>query len=351
MKILFVTNDLHDAVTSRTYFQQWVKSHTEHTVQICSPKGAVGMEKLGDIIFYPERGFSISNYFALQDILTKEKADIVIFRGIELVALSVFLKISGKNVFLLTGLGKVWDPALRSAFLLRPFYKLFLAFAMSVKNARLILQNEQDAEDLNQIDAFILRSSGVKQAAIVPEQSESPLKIVTASRINKAKGIRAIIEFSNAIINNPKYTYDVFGSFDDCSCEMKQEIDRINSESTNVHWHGHTPPDQFNLANYHLAYFPSRYREGSPRFLIESIQMGLVVITGNAPGCELLASNGNGAQVQNVKQAVDFLSKLDTQTLRRMSKKSIQIFAEKFDNHIVYSQLVSFLERLNTSSK
>ena len=345
MKILFVTNDFHDAVTSRTYFQQWVEANTAHTVKICSPDAELKKGSFKDIIFYPKRGFTFSNYSFLKRTLVKEQADIVIFRGIELVALSVLLKNSNKSVFLLTGLGKVWDPSLKVAYPLRTLYKLFLTISIMRKNARLILQNEQDAQDLNKSDAFILRSSGVKQATSVPRKSENSLKIVTASRINEAKGVREIIEFSKAITDDPKYTYDVFGAFDDCSSAIKQEIARINSDSPNVRWHGHKNPDEFNLANYDLAYFPSRYREGSPRFLIESIQLGLVVITGNAPGCELLVSNGNGIKVQNVKQAIDFLDKLSTQSLSQMSEKSIQLFVDKFDNNVVYDQLITFLER------
>ena len=88
--------------------------------------------------------------------------------------------------------------------------------------------------------------------------------------------------------------------------------------------------------------YPSYYREGIPRGILEALSMGLPIITTNTPGCNLTVENKkNGYLIKpNSSKAIQksVLKIIETNNLNSMGDESRNIAINKFSNKIIYSQ-------------
>ena len=88
--------------------------------------------------------------------------------------------------------------------------------------------------------------------------------------------------------------------------------------------------------------YPSYYREGIPRGILEALSMGLPIITSNTPGCNLTVENKkNGFLIKpNSSKAIQesIFKILKTKNLKSMGDESRNIAKEKFSNEIIYPQ-------------
>ncbi|MCK2183058.1 glycosyltransferase family 4 protein [Halomonas getboli] len=90
------------------------------------------------------------------------------------------------------------------------------------------------------------------------------------------------------------------------------------------------------LAACHAFVFPSRYREGVPRCVLEALATGRAVITTDAPGCrETVRDGGNGLLVPpgDIEALADAMGVLLAQPalLARMGRASRALAVERFD--------------------
>lgn len=88
--------------------------------------------------------------------------------------------------------------------------------------------------------------------------------------------------------------------------------------------------------------YPSYYREGIPRGILEALSMGMPIITTNTPGCNLTVQNKiNGFLIKpNSSKAIQesVLKILEKKNLKSMGDESRNIAKEKFSNEIIYPQ-------------
>ena len=88
--------------------------------------------------------------------------------------------------------------------------------------------------------------------------------------------------------------------------------------------------------------YPSYYREGIPRGILEALSMGMPIITTNTPGCNLTVQNKiNGFLIKpNSSKAIQesVLKILEKKNLNSMGDESRNIANEKFSNEIIFSQ-------------
>jgi len=105
------------------------------------------------------------------------------------------------------------------------------------------------------------------------------------------------------------------------------------------------------LAITDIFVFPSYYREGVPRTVLEAMAMGLPIVTTDSPGCrETVVPGENGVLVP--PRSVDALEKavaslLDDPDLRAgMGTRSREIAAARFSSSIVVEQHLRLYQRL-----
>ena len=108
MKIGFVTNDYFDAVHSRVRLAKWIEQHKGADVTVASPQPSSSSSSSSDELwFYKSRGFNMDTLRSV--IRFGRDKDVLVYRGIELIVLSLFINHRGKKVnYLLTGLGNVF---------------------------------------------------------------------------------------------------------------------------------------------------------------------------------------------------------------------------------------------------
>ena len=91
--------------------------------------------------------------------------------------------------------------------------------------------------------------------------------------------------------------------------------------------------------NCNVLIFPSVYREGVPRVIIEALSYGLTIITTDKPGCRETVY-GNGILLKNnyIEEASKYLTSLSKKDLTDNQNKSIKIFNEKFSQKVIFPQ-------------
>ena len=93
-----------------------------------------------------------------------------------------------------------------------------------------------------------------------------------------------------------------------------------------------------------IAILPTYYREGTPRFLLESMAMGKPIITTDMPGCNHLVPKGTNGflippkNIDSITKAM--INALDTD-LNELGRNSHTLYHEKFSEEVVYSALFS----------
>ena len=175
--ILVLTNDYSDAAESRTFFKQWVEKNTGHKVTIASASNDTVHSEHKDVVIYGQRGVRRSNVKSIGNLIASTDPDVVIYRGIELVLLSPLIKRPHSRFFLLTGLGRLWHDDFPCKSLVRSGYRAVLKSLIALTEAKLILQNSQDAIDLRIKSFHLMTSSGVKGSP-----SDQPLTLGTRKK-------------------------------------------------------------------------------------------------------------------------------------------------------------------------
>ena len=165
--------------------------------------------------------------------------------------------------------------------------------------------------------------------------------ILTVTRLISSKGLDDIIEFAE-ICGANNIRYHVYGDYSECSKSDRLRIQEINEKymETFVGWIDNKLID---FENYNVAYFPTKYREGSPRFLLESLANGLVLITSDMPGCSDKIMNDNGVLIQGAKNTFSWVNGLARDTRVEMQKKSLELYQSKFSNERVFPEFEQFL--------
>jgi glycosyltransferase involved in cell wall biosynthesis len=89
--------------------------------------------------------------------------------------------------------------------------------------------------------------------------------------------------------------------------------------------------------------YPSYYREGIPRSVLEALSMSLPIITTKMPGCRLtVIENENGFLIES-KSSTEILTAaqkmINEPDLSSFGAKSRQIAETRFSNEIIFKQI------------
>ena len=160
-KFLLITNDNFDASFSRLRFSNWLGKKKNISCDILCPSGINDFAlEFGNVYYFDKRGLTFSNYQKLKTVLSNINYDVIIARGIEnIILISLFSK--KNNVFLLTGLGRLFEDGLVFKSIIRRLYKSLLKNLIKKNCAKLILQNKQDQTELDIEGSFVINGSGI----------------------------------------------------------------------------------------------------------------------------------------------------------------------------------------------
>ncbi|MDA9356673.1 glycosyltransferase [Flavobacteriaceae bacterium] len=230
-----------------------------------------------------------------------------------------------------------------------------------------IFQNAQDIIDLGLTNkSFCVKGSAVNEDRFntnsisitkinnLKEQydisQDGTINFLFVSRLIKEKGIVELIEGFKLASKKNKIQLLIVGWFDEnniSSLNLNALNDLIQGYD-NIKFIGkqNDIPEIISLID--VSILPTYYREGTPRFLLESMAMKKPIITTKMPGCDhLIHNNENGILIE--PRSVDAIEKsinyICEKELKTMGEASYKLYKSKFSEKIVYSSLIKIYRK------
>ncbi len=290
--------------------------HTSgHEVLLISPPGPYGekLRALGlcwEALPMERRSLNllreISLLWYLWRLFTREKPDVVHGFTIKCAvygALAARLAGVPARVSSVAGMGYVFASSDLKAMLLRPVVRGLMRLALDGRNARLILQNQDDLGLFCETGMVacehirLIPGSGVNCQVFKPKESsgmaDNEVCVLLAARMLWDKGIAEFVEASRQLrAQGRKVVFLLAGTPDSGNpAAVPESTLRGWMEQGLVEWLGHVDNMPQLLRSVDIVVLPS-YREGLPKTLIEAAACGLPLVTTNAPGCREVVTDG-----------------------------------------------------------
>ena len=253
------------------------------------------------------------------------------------------------RVAVITGLGYAFisDNNSIRVVIQRTLIKFF--YKVASKTIRIVAQNPDDLIDLGVKDGEVVLGSGVKSMDMVLKVENEPrsIRLLYVGRLLKSKGILMVVEIFEKLqsrTNNVSLT--LAGKIDKDNPDSITEAELLqlrNKEGVNYLGFVRNMDPIYKMCNVLL--FPSIYREGVPRVIIESLMYGLTIVTRDKPGCKETVDKNGYLMKDNstASDVVDYIIKLDLSHILENHYHSVDLFKNKFSDKVIYPQ---YLEKL-----
>jgi len=311
------------------------------------------------------RGKGISNQikFAvdLYKILKKNQFDIIHCFRMQPNIIGGFIGgvLGHKNVINhITGLGIVFTYDSTKFKLQQLIVKLLYQFNNKVFKTKYIFQNHQDPIDLNIKSYFeVIKGSSINESKFYPNQinsfeeftaSTNTIYLLFASRLLKTKGLAETVSAIDLLNKKNKNSIKLLisGSIDKDNFDSFSEHEISNlSKIKNIFFLGNKD-DMQNLINFvDICILPSYYREGTPRFLLESMACGKPIITTINPGCDHLVQDditGALCKKKNILSLQLAIKSVINSNYTKMGKKGREYYISDFSEDVVFDKITNF---------
>lgn len=230
------------------------------------------------------------------------------------------------------------------------------------KNVRVIFQNNDDKsifllhKVVNSEQIEFTKGSGIdlNEFQYSPEPTSGMIKIIFTARMVKEKGVCDLIEAAEILKNKYKDKIQILlcGRLTPNKTGITEEYMKSHCDGKYLCWLGERRDIKYLLESSHIMAFPSYYREGLPKSLIEASAIGRPIVTCDSTGCRDVVKDGvNGFLIspENPSELANALAKLiDNRDLRiqmgleARKKAEIDFSINKvIDTHIkIYRELL-----------
>lgn len=373
MKIALIENFGSDFYGARLRYAQFLKEKGHEVIAIVPNDGFADKIKNGGIttialdIDIRQRNVGSMLSFAkqLRKIFKNEQFDVIHFYRMQpnLIGTPIAFFSTKKSKLLnhITGLGVAFTKSTPKFELIKFIIKSAYKINYRLFNAKLIFQNEEDKVEIGIKDALVVKGSAVNEdrfnLGIQPSRElieeiqnkldlENAVNLIFVSRLLKQKGLSYLIEAIQNINKKQQFKVNllVAGWIDPNNPDSFSEEEITNyGKLKEVLFLGKRTDINEIIAFCDLAVLPTFYREGTPRFLLESMAMGKPVLTTDMPGCNhLIIKNKNGrlVQPQSLEEIVEGLEELLISDLIQLGIESSKIYQSDFSENVVYNQLL-----------
>ena len=236
-----------------------------------------------------------------------------------------------------------------------------LRYSHRRKNVKEIFQNHED-QDLfyyykvsKPENSVFIKGSGIdlNDFVYVPEPDADVMKVLFTARMVKEKGVVDLIEAAELLRKEyeGKVQFLLCGKLSDNPKAIKKEELEALCDGKYIQWLGHRDDVKELLRQCHIVAFPSYYREGVPKSLIEATAIGRPIITTNSIGCKDTVEDGINGFLIPVKDSHALAEKLkiliEDSTLRqRMGRESRRIAEREFSLDVVVKQHLEVYQSL-----
>lgn len=255
-----------------------------------------------------------------------------------------------------TGLGDMFDGGKCNSKIVSLLYKIAFRFPK-----RIFFQNNDDMNIflnnrlVRKEKCVRIPGSGVDTIKFVPAEKkvvDNKIRFLFLGRISNKKGVRIINEVSKLL--TPKYPnieFQLLGKIytDEDEHISLEEIKEWEKQS-NIRYLGTSSDVRNEISQADCIIFPSFYREGVPRSLIESAAMGKPILTTDNVGCRDIVENGyNGylADPKSVESMLGIVEKflnLSKNQQERLGENGRKKVVEQFDERIVIKSYLNEID-------
>lgn len=343
-----------------------------HEVLLVSPPGPFGeqLQALG-LRWLPapmeRRSLNPAREFALiwwlRRLMIQEEVDLVHGFTIKCVvygALAARWAGVTARVNAITGLGYVFTSRDLMARLLRPLVRVAFRLALGGEQARLVVQNPDDAALFCQAGLVepervrLILGSGVNCERFSPvatisdqRQVEGPVRVLLPARLLWDKGLAELVEAARLLREKGRPIHLLLAGEPDAGNpgEIPRAQLRLWEEEKLLDWLGHVKDMPALYRTVDLVVLPS-YREGLPKGLIEAAACGLPLVTTDVPGCREVVTDGvEGLLVpaRDPAALAEAIGRLaaDPELRKRMGIAARAKALACFDERIVISQVLA----------
>ncbi|MEZ5653228.1 MAG: glycosyltransferase family 4 protein [Burkholderiaceae bacterium] len=266
---------------------------------------------------------------------------------------------SPARVNAIAGMGYVFLGTDLRARCLRPLVRVLMRMTLGGGNARLIVQNPDDArffEDQHIVSREIIRlieGSGVDCEKFAPDSPAAELapnrvvKVLLPARLLWDKGIGEFVEAARRVREHvTDVEFLVAGKSDPGNpAAIAQETIEAWKHDGPIHWLGHVDDMAALYKSVDIVVLPS-YREGLPKGLIEAGACAKPLIATDVPGCREVVSNGTNGLLVPMKDAAALARAIETLVAdpalrRRMGQASRAKVMNRFSDQMVIRQTLA----------
>lgn len=203
-------------------------------------------------------------------------------------------------LFAVSGLGTLFGE--NRSKLLSGAIQRMLSFGMHRKNGAVIFQNHDDEKlfiDNKIVGAskkYFIKGSGVHlwKYKSSSEKKGEPIKIIFTARMLKEKGVEDLILAAGILKKKyeGKIQFLLCGGLSSNPHALTREDMENLSDGNYIKWLGHCDNVPELLSEADIMCFPSFYREGVPKSLLEASAAGLPIVTTDSVGCRDTVEEG-----------------------------------------------------------
>lgn len=279
---------------------------------------------------------------------------------------SIFTK--SKVVNHITGLGTAFNYSSIKYKWMQLVTKILYRLNYSLFSPVSIFQNNYDISDLGlKKKSFCVKGSAVDEDRFSKSSvsinklntlkkkynflQKGTINFLFVSRLLKEKGIVELIEGFKLASKKNKIQLLIVGWFDENnkSSLNQNSLNDLIKDCESIKFLGKQSDIPEILSLIDVSILPTYYREGTPRFLLESMAMKKPIITTKMPGCDhLIHNNENGILIK--PRSVDEIEKSITQiiekNLQKMGQKSYELYKSEFSERVVYNSIIDIYKTL-----
>ncbi|MCC8019591.1 MAG: glycosyltransferase family 4 protein [Rikenellaceae bacterium] len=232
----------------------------------------------------------------LTNLYRKEKPDIIHHVGLKIILWGTIASVRAgcRNVVnAVSGLGIMFSEG-RVSLIAKSILITLRLYCRKI-NIITIFQNKDDYDlfrsygIVSDENSVIIPGSGVDLDKYLysPEQKEDKLHIIFTARMLEEKGVYDLIKAAEILREKyaRKIRFILCGGIDPNPKGITKEYLTDSCDGDYICWLGHRTDIDRLLRSSHIVAFPSYYREGIPKSLIEAAAAGKPIVTCDSVGC------------------------------------------------------------------
>ena len=287
----------------------------------------------------------IKTFFFLYKLFRREKPDIVHLVGLKTMLWgSLACRLAGVKAMVsaVCGLGVLFDEEHAHSFMTRSILKV-LRVTHKKKRLAVIFQNNDDkaiflnAKIMKEEQCAFTNGSGInlQNYDYTPEPTDGLIRIIFTARMVEDKGTLILIDAAKKLEAEykGKVQFLLCGGLDTNPNGITKEMLESRCDGEYIQWLGHRKDVLELLKQSHIMAFPSWYREGLPKSVIEAEAIGRPVVTTDSVGCRDTVVDGKNGYMIPIKDsdalAMALKKLIDNPELRQTMGKNAREFAVK----------------------